>query len=57
MVEGITPEQEKLDEVACDVSARHVQPACEVRKSETLIHRADVCHSIPTVNHNTCQQT
>ena len=57
MVERITPEQEKLDEVACDVSTSHVQPACEVGKSKTLIHWADVCHSIPTVNHNPRQQT
>ena len=57
MVEGITPEQEKLDEVACDVSTRHIQPACEMRKSKTLIHRADVRHSITTVYHNACQQT
>ncbi len=57
VVEGIASEQQELDEVSCDVSAGHVQPASEVGQAEPLVHWAYVGHTITTVYNNTCQQS
>lgn len=55
VVEGVTSEQQELDEVPCDVSPGHVKPARQVGEAEPLIHRTYVGHSITTVDYNTCQ--
>ena len=56
MVEGIASQEEEFDEVASDVTTGHVHSTSEVGQGETLIHWADVSHSIPTVYYNASQQ-
>lgn len=45
-----------LYKVAGDVSACNVQASCQMRQTETLIDRTDVCHAVTGVHHHTSQK-
>lgn len=56
-VEGVTAEEEELNEVARNVTTGHIDALSEVRERETLEDRDNVGHTIARVHHDTSQQT
>jgi hypothetical protein len=56
-VESITTEEEKLDQVAGDITSSNIKATGQMGKSEALIHGDNVGHTITRVNDNTGQKT
>jgi len=54
-VEGITTEEEELDEVASDIATGDIKTLRQMRKSKALEDRNDVGDTIARVNNNTGQ--
>jgi hypothetical protein len=52
-VEGVTPHEQKLDQISRDVSSGDVKTPSEVGQRKAIVHRDDVRHTIAGVNHNT----
>ena len=56
-VEGISVEEEKLDEVTGHITTSHIETAGQMGQGETLEHRNNVGNTITTVHDNTSKKT
>jgi len=56
LVEGVAAQQQQLDEVAGDVSARDVETSRQMRQSEPFVDGADVRHAVAGVDDDTGQE-
>ena len=56
-VEGVSTHEEKLDQIAGDVSSCNVQSAGEVREGKSVVDGDDVCYSVTGVDDDASGQT